>query len=122
MGNGDLAFESARQLVRLSPYAWGGLVAILALFYVLARPATSLATTAARLPLRRYRDAPWTERARMAWPSRRLGSAAALILGGLSVVAFAGLKSDSPLFAEFRPDDAGDRRWFAGNHPLHDRQ
>jgi Zn-dependent protease with chaperone function len=98
VGNGDLELEAAGQFVRWSPYAWGGLVSLLVLFYAMARLATWLATAAARWPLRRYHEAAWTERARFAWPSRRLGPAASGFFAGLSVTAFLGSSPDnSPL-------------------------
>ena len=51
----------------------------------------------ARWPLRRRRDSSWTERARFAWPSRRLGPAATAILWGVTIVAFLSSRPDHPL-------------------------
>jgi hypothetical protein len=48
------AFESARQFVRSSPYAWAGMLAVLALIYVTASAGTRLAIWLAAWPLRRY--------------------------------------------------------------------
>jgi hypothetical protein len=36
-------FESARQFVRSSPYAWGGMLAVLSLIYLTAWAGTRLA-------------------------------------------------------------------------------
>lgn len=86
MGNGALDFDATSQIVRWNPYAWGGLISVFVLIYLTALAGTWLATAVARWPLRRYHEAAWTERARRAWPSRRLGPAASGILAGLSAV------------------------------------
>lgn len=93
----DAEFEAVRQLAPWDPYAWGGLLSALLLIYLTARCGTGLAIAAARWPLRRRQEAAWTERARIAWPSRDLGAAAFGILGGLCVFISFIPKADSPL-------------------------
>lgn len=89
-------FESARQFVRASPYAWGGMLAILALVYLTAWAGTRLAIWLAAWPLRRYMGDSWTEKARRAWPSRRIGRVAIVVLGLPSMIAFS-----TPLLGDF---------------------
>ena len=92
--------DTVRELVRWSPYAWGGLIAVLATIYAIARAGTWLAMAAASLPLWRYRGDCWSERARLAWPSRRTGVIALIVLGCPACLAFArssfGLRLLSP--------------------------
>jgi hypothetical protein len=58
--------------VRTSPLAWAGLVAALASVYVVAKVATWLGMLVALRPWRKYQGNQWTERARLAWPCRKL--------------------------------------------------
>jgi hypothetical protein len=79
--------DAARRFMLWSPYAWGGLLSVLALIYLMARAGTWLATRTALLPLRLYKGDAWTERARRAWPSRRIGGLATAIAAGLPLIA-----------------------------------
>ena len=82
--------EAAQRIVRWSPYAWCWLIAVMATIYV-HRPGGNLAGNAvSSWPLRRYRGDLWTERARRAWPSRRMGGFAVVILGLPLASSFAG--------------------------------
>ncbi len=69
-----------REIARTSPYAWGGLVAILASVYLLARAVTWLGIWVALQPWRRFRGDAWTEKARLAWSGRRLGRVSVFIV------------------------------------------
>lgn len=85
--------EAVRELVRWSPYAWGGLIAVLATIHGVARAGTWLAMAVASWPLSRYRGDCWSERARLAWPSRRTGRMATVVLGSPAFLAFARSRS-----------------------------
>jgi Zn-dependent protease with chaperone function len=77
------------------------LISVLVLIYLTARTGTWLAAAAARWPLRRSLQAHWTERARMAWPSRRIGLAVSALAGGFSMAPFLLLRSEHPLLPKF---------------------
>ncbi len=81
--------EAIRNSIRWSPYAWGGTVAALATIYIIARLGSWLAIAVASWPLWRYRGDSWSERARRAWPSRRMSGIAMIVMGGGAIVAFA---------------------------------
>ena len=87
--------EAASEIVRWSPSAWAGLIAVMATLYLLARVGTWLATWAASWPLRRYRGDLWSERARRAWPSRRVGGLAVVVLGLPAGLVFVGSPAGS---------------------------
>jgi Zn-dependent protease with chaperone function len=68
------------EYARSDPWAWAGLVAIVASAYLVARLVTWLAMFAALWRWRRSAAAPWVERARLAWSARRLGGFAWLVI------------------------------------------
>ena len=76
-------------------HAWAGLIAVMATLYLLARAGTWLAMWAASWPLRRYRGDLWSERARRAWPSRRVGGLAVVVLGLPAGLVFVGSPAGS---------------------------
>jgi Zn-dependent protease with chaperone function len=61
------------QMMRASPYAWAGLIAMLASVGFLGWMVTWLGIWVALRPWRRYRGDSWHEQARLAWAGRRLG-------------------------------------------------
>ena len=82
--------EAASEIVRWSPSAWAGLIAVMATLYLLARAGTWLATWAASYPLQRYRGDLWSEPPRRAWPSRWVGRLAIVVLGLPAGLLFVG--------------------------------
>jgi Zn-dependent protease with chaperone function len=88
-------FEAAAQIVRSSPFTWGGMLAVLALIYVTAWAGTRLAIYLASWPLRRYKGDSWTEKARRAWYARRIARVAILTLGLPPMLAFV-----NPMFGD----------------------
>jgi Zn-dependent protease with chaperone function len=62
-----------RQALRNSPIAWAGLIVTLASVYVVTRLIAWSSIYVALRPWRRAAAASWVERARLAWPARRLG-------------------------------------------------
>jgi Zn-dependent protease with chaperone function len=78
------------QLLRRSPYAWGGLIAVMATLYIVGRAGTWLSMAVSSWPLHRYRGDLWSERARRTWPSRRIGTLAVLLLGLPACLSFSG--------------------------------
>ena len=55
------------------PAVWTALVAILGSIYLIARAVTWMAMSMALIPWKRAAKMHWSERARRAWPARRLG-------------------------------------------------
>jgi Zn-dependent protease with chaperone function len=72
--------EMYHEYARSDPWAWAGLAAIVASVYLVARLATWLAMFVALWRWRRSVEAPWVERARLAWGARRLGGFAWLVI------------------------------------------
>jgi Zn-dependent protease with chaperone function len=68
------------QLARGSFIAWAGLLAMLAMVYLVARAATWLGMRVALRPWRRFSGNDWCEEARLIWPARRVGRLSRLIL------------------------------------------
>ncbi len=60
------------EYTRSDPFAWAGLIAMVAAAYLAARVVTWLGLSVAFAGWTRCRDAHWTERARLAWPGRKV--------------------------------------------------
>ena len=76
-----------RELASASPFAWAGLAAMLASAYLVARLIAWLGIYVALRPWRLSAVESWVERARLAWPARRLGRIAPLIIAFLLLIA-----------------------------------
>jgi Zn-dependent protease with chaperone function len=92
-------FALLRDVVRRSPYAWAGLATTLLSIYVVARLVTWLGLFIALRPLKGHEESHWTERARLAWPGRRLGRVSFVVVGLCLLIAYFYNFS----FAEFFP-------------------
>jgi Zn-dependent protease with chaperone function len=77
------------EVVRHSPYAWAGLATTLASVYVVAGIATWLGLYTALRTVRRRTEIHWTERARLAWPGRRLGRVSFAIICPCLMISYA---------------------------------
>jgi Zn-dependent protease with chaperone function len=71
-----LHHESARS----DPFAWAGLAVVVGSAYLVSRLVTWLSMSVALRRWRRSGEASWVERARLAWPARRLGRVAWLVI------------------------------------------
>ena len=67
------SIPSVRSIDHEPALEWAALLILLGAAYLAARLATWLGMYVAARPWRRAQEAHWTERARLAWPSRRLG-------------------------------------------------
>ncbi|MHB1560645.1 MAG: M48 family metalloprotease, partial [Isosphaeraceae bacterium] len=70
------------------PFAWAGLFALVAAVYLVARLAAWLGLSVAFAGWSRCRDGHWTDRARLAWPGRRLAGITLFLVPPLVLVAF----------------------------------
>ena len=83
--------EAASEIVRWSPSAWAGLIAVMATLYLLARGG-DVAGDVGRLVATAKLPGRPLERggARRAWPSRRVGRLAVVVLGLPAGLVFVG--------------------------------
>ena len=99
--------EAASEIVRGSPSAWAGLIAVMATLYLLARAGTWLATWAASIPTAKVPGRPLERGHAGRGPSRWVGRLAIVVLDSPRAF-FRGVAGDLDGVAQARADDRGE--------------
>lgn len=81
------AFVLLRQAARSSPIAWAGLIVAIGSAYLVARLVVWSSLHVAFRAWRRSASDSWVERARLAWPARRLGRISSMLVAAALTIA-----------------------------------